>query len=191
MNVFPLEKKPDGDIDWVKSAQSQDDLRVVKMTLETTQLLCSGMNVLSGSQITPYKTAHKNHPSTIWARASFANWLNLKRHGLALAGEYTKRFGKVHKCEKVMRSLQPDQWLFPQLESTPLPLCMPNHFKSDDTVQSYRLFWVSKPNMRYRRANPPSWFIQMRTKPYEKGLESFHNRKTIQLLNLGEKNDSN
>ena len=184
MNIFPLEKDLNGDIDWIKSAQSQDDLRVVKMTLETTQLLCSAMNVLSGSQITPYKTAHKNHPSTIWARASLANWIHLKRHGLALAGEYTKRFGKVHKCEKVMRSLQPDQWLFPQLESTPLPLCMPNHFKSDDTVRSYRLFWVSKPNMRYRRAKPPEWFVQMRTKHYEQGLPSFYGKETIKLLNL-------
>ena len=189
MNVFPLEKDLNGDIDWIKSAQSQDDLRVPKMTLETTQLLCSALNVLSGSQVTPYKTAHKNHPSTIWARQSLANWLHLRRHGLALAKEYTLRFGKIHKCQEVISSLKFDSWLFPQLESTPLPLCMPQEYKSDDTVESYRRFWWSKPNMRYRRANPPEWFVRMRTKPYQRGLQSFYDRQTIQLLNLdvGEK----
>lgn len=161
MNIFILERTTQGDIDWVKSAQSQDDLRVVKMTLETAQLLCSAINLLVGDQVTPYRTTHKNHPSSIWARQSFCNWSALKQHGIALAEEYTKRFGKRHKCLDIILSLDPDPSLFPQISTTPPPAVVPDEYKSDDIVQSYRRYWVSKANMRYNRSNPPQWFLNM------------------------------
>lgn len=38
------------------------------MALETAQLLCTTVNIVNDSSITPYKTTHKNRPSAVWAR---------------------------------------------------------------------------------------------------------------------------
>ena len=175
MNIFAIEHKPNSkQIDWIKSAQSHDDLRCVKMPLEATQMLCTSINTLVDKQITPYKSTHKNHPSTIWARQSFSNWFNLRTHAYALCHEYTRRFNKIHKAQLVLNELDTilvltnfKSW-FPTLEPTPLPLCMDNEYKiQGDPVQSYRLFYTSKPRMRYKRTNPPTWFSELRTLPYE------------------------
>lgn len=45
MNIFAIEGDVEtGNIDWVKSAQSQDNLRVVKMILESCQILSTVLN---------------------------------------------------------------------------------------------------------------------------------------------------
>ena len=115
MNIFAIEG--DGvEIDWVKSAQSQDNYRVVKMILESCQMLCTALNELSGEQVTPYKSTHKNHPSSKWVRESASNFLNLVEHTSAMIAEYEYRFGKIHKCQRVLSTCldiySPD--LFPQ-----------------------------------------------------------------------------
>ena len=58
MNIFAIEQTPTGAIDWVKSAQSQDNYRVVKMILESVQMLCTAINDQHGEQVTPYRNAH-------------------------------------------------------------------------------------------------------------------------------------
>ena len=73
MNIFAIEADADGNIDWVASAKSQDNYRVVKMILESVQMLCTAINLQHGYQITPYKNAHPKHPSTLWVRESSAN----------------------------------------------------------------------------------------------------------------------
>jgi hypothetical protein len=70
MNIFAIEKTNCGDIDWEASAKSLDNYRVVKMILESTQMICTTINLLYGDKVTPYKNAHVNHPSTKWVRAS-------------------------------------------------------------------------------------------------------------------------
>ena len=45
MNIFAIEGDVEtGEIDWVKSAQSQDNLRVVKMILESCQILSTAVS---------------------------------------------------------------------------------------------------------------------------------------------------
>ena len=76
MNIFAIEVS-NRDIDWVGSAKSQDNYRVVKMILESCQMLCTNLNYLHGEQVAPYRSCHLNHPSTKWARESSANFLSL------------------------------------------------------------------------------------------------------------------
>ena len=67
MNIFAIEGNPKtNEIDWVKSAKSLDNYRVVKMILESCQMLCTTLNELYGEQVAPYRSTHKNHPSTKW-----------------------------------------------------------------------------------------------------------------------------
>jgi|TARA_R110000824_G_scaffold154280_3_gene326318 hypothetical protein len=168
MNIFAIEGKGN-QIDWIKSAQSLDNYRVVKMILESTQMLCTAINDQHGEKVTPYKNAHLNHPSTKWVRASSANFECLVEHTLAMLDEYTERFGKIHKCAGVLETVLDlyDPSLFPSSDTTPLPLCMPDEYKSDNIVESYRSFYSDKPRMRYPKSKVPSWFSEKRTKEFQ------------------------
>ena len=164
MNIFAIESDEHGDIDWIASAQSQDNYRVVKMILESCQMLCTAINLQHEEQVTPYKNAHPRHPSTLWVRESSANFERLVEHTLAMLDEYTERFGRVHKCAAVLEQVVDiyDPLRFPGQEETPLPLCMPQEFKSNNTVESYRRFYASKPRMRYPESKIPTWFREHR-----------------------------
>ena len=73
---------------------------LVKMPLETTQMLCTAHRELDGDEYADrvglYKTAYKNHPCTIWARESSSNYWWLVYHFLALSDEYKYRYGREH-----------------------------------------------------------------------------------------------
>ena len=170
MNIFAIGGcEETGTIDWEKSAQQLDNYRVVKMILESCQMLCTTLNH-QGFE-TPYRNAHFNHPSTKWVRESSDNFLNLVKHTEAMIKEYKDRFGqhKVHKCEGVLEVCKelfvPS--LFPNDKPTGLPLCMPEEFKTDNVVKSYRDFYVSKPKMRYPEEKIPEWFAHRRVDGFE------------------------
>jgi len=170
MNIFAIggcEKT--GTIDWEQSARELDNYRVVKMILESCQMLCTALNV-QGNE-TPYKNAHLNHPSTKWVRESSTNFLNLVKHTDAMLAEYKLRFGKhkVHKCERVLKICKElfDASKFPTDKSTKLPLCMPDEFKTENVVKSYRDFYADKPRMRYPKEKIPKWFFERRNEDFE------------------------
>ena len=128
-------------------------------------MLCTAINELhGGSQITPYRSTHKHHPSTKWVMASSSNFEALVVHTEAMLSEYTERFNKIHKCQSVLSECKRlyDPSKFPASEITRLPLAMPPEFQSDDVVESYRKFYASKPRMRYPKNKIPSWFIKYR-----------------------------
>ena len=165
MNIFAIEGDPaTNSIDWIKSAQSQDNYRVVKMILESCQMLCTTINILSDAHVAPYKSTHKSHPSTKWVRASSANFEALVEHTMAMIDEYHVRFGKIHKCTSVLDKCLKlyDASLFPEHKATPLPLAMPPEFRTDSIIESYRRFYASKPRMRYPANKIPSWFAKYR-----------------------------
>ena len=164
MNIFAIEKLSDNKIDWIKSAQSQDNYRVVKMILEGCQMLSSSLNILSEEKVAPYKTTHANHPSSKWVRESSYNFECLAEHTMALLEEYTIRFGREHKCQSVLDEIikiySPS--MFPSRLETELPLCMPDEYKAECIVDSYRAFYASKPKIRYPRGKVPAWFYKYR-----------------------------
>ncbi len=165
MNIFAIEGNVEtNDIDWVASAKSQDNYRVVKMILESCQMLCTTLNEQHGKQIAPYRSSHKNHPSTKWVRTSSANFESLVEHTFAMIEEYENRFNKTHKCAGVLQKCIElyDPSLFPLNEPTLLPLCMPPEYRSDSIIESYRRFYASKPKMRYPENKVPDWFIELR-----------------------------
>ena len=137
MNIFVLH--PDPGI----AARMQCDRHVVKMTLESAQMLSTAVNELGGQA--PYKSAHVNHPCSVWVRESLGNFLWLYDHGMALAKEYTQRYGKVHKSEAVIQECMDKVRPLPlfNLSRTPHPLCMPDEYKSDDAVEAYRRLYIA------------------------------------------------
>lgn len=95
MNIFVTSKCPK------ESAKNLDDKRVVKMCLETAQILCTVANEREGKQAAPYKSTHKGHPCVKWAM-NYTNAKWLWQHGHALCDEFYKRYGKEHKCREVI-----------------------------------------------------------------------------------------
>ena len=106
MNIFVTDSCP------VQSARNLPDKHIVKMPLETCQMLSIiysdwyyGVGKLYKSDGKPYRTAHgafRNHPCTQWAAANQYNLAWLIRHGYALCAEYTARYDKVHTCLDVI-----------------------------------------------------------------------------------------
>ena len=92
MNIFVVDSDPK------TSAQQLCDKHVVKMILESAQMLCSPFP--KGDA--PYKRAYYNHPCTLWARESQRNYEWLVDHAYAMCQEYTRRYGKVHKSLAVI-----------------------------------------------------------------------------------------
>lgn len=132
MNIFFLHQNPK------KCARYHLDRHVVKMILETCQLLCTAIWVYGGTA--PYKKTHENHPSAIWARANKENWKWLKSLGIALCEEYTFRYGKIHLSQEILESLKvpklPEGKFFP-----PTP-AMPNEYKCNSSLISYRKYYA-------------------------------------------------
>ena len=77
MNIFYLDKDPE------LAAIYQYNKHVVKMILESAQMLCTAHRYY-GNEDVPYKTAHLNHPSTIWCRQNSKQYMWLYNHMIAL-----------------------------------------------------------------------------------------------------------
>ena len=124
MNIFYLDSDP------VKAAQIQYNKHVVKMILESAQMLCTAHHHYDNGHNVPYKKAHYNHPSTIWCRQNASQYKWLYDHMVALGKEYTKRYKKTHltikKCEDVLKQLPPT---IPETICTEHPQCMPDAYR--------------------------------------------------------------
>ena len=137
MNIFYLDECPD------KAARLQYNKHVVKMILESAQMLCVAHHVYGNSNDVPYKEVHLNHPSTVWARKSRSTYMWLYEHMLALGHEYTRRYNRKHltiiKCEKFLAKppvhIQGDEFTQP-------PQAMPEEFKRDCAIHAYWLYYV-------------------------------------------------
>ena len=120
MNIFVLDR------DVVKCAQFHNDKHVVKMILESAQLLC-GVHHMTESPLDdiPYRLSHKNHPCSIWARQNLSNYLWSCELGLELCKEYTHRYEKRHKSQDVIEWCLLNHPNIPDEDFTEPPKAMP------------------------------------------------------------------
>jgi hypothetical protein len=155
MNIFFLDENP------TLSAKYHVDKHVVKMILETAQLLC-GVHHMT-EQVTeqvPYKLSHKNHPCAIWARESLSNYLYLCELGLELGKEYTYRYGKRHKSIEVIEWCIINKPNIPDIGFTKPAMAMPDEFKVDSVVESYRNYYMGAKSdlASWKNREKPFWF---------------------------------
>ena len=138
MNIFYLDEDPE------VAAIVQYNKHVVKMILESAQMLCTAHRYYGNDDV-PYKTAHLNHPSTIWVRQNTKHYFWLYKHMLALGEEYTHRYGKIHmsitKCKEPLR-LAPIN--MPTYKFEQPPQCMPDEFKSDCAIHAYWAYYIGE-----------------------------------------------
>jgi hypothetical protein len=157
MNIFVLDR------DVRKCAQYHNDKHVVKMILESAQLLCGVHHMVEeNTDEVPYRLSHKNHPCSIWARENISNYLWLCELGLELCKEYTHRYEKRHKSQDVIEWCLINYPNIPEEDFTEPPKAMPEEYKVDDVVQSYRNYYLGdkKYFSKWKKREVPYWFSE-------------------------------
>ena len=161
MNIFYFSDCP------IESAQAQPDKMLVKMPLETAQMLSTAHRVLDGDEYADanvlYKTAYKNHPCTIWARESSSNYFWLYLHFVALGNEYTYRYDKTHaSITKLQEPLAKVPSSIVQGEMTSLAQAMPEQYKDSDSIKAYRNYCINEKHYAKweKRRDKPTWWIK-------------------------------
>jgi hypothetical protein len=180
MNIFYL------DHDVKKCAEMHNDKHVVKMILEYAQLLSTAHRVLDGTIVVGlsktgrkqsryvlpdnresllYSATHLNHPSAVWVRKSKQNYLWLANMLIALCGEYTHRYGKIHKVERdglcyVLLKNIPHSIIDSDF-TQPTP-AMPDVVKiPGDSIKSYRNYYINNKThlANWKKRTIPEWYI--------------------------------
>ena len=162
MNIFYFYDCP------IASAKAQPDKMLVKMPLETAQMLCTAHRELDGDEYADanglYKRAYWNHPCTVWARDCYDNYKWLYKHFLALGDEYTYRYGKEHgSITKLKNALyfEPDDIIDTGKMST-IAQCMPDQYKNDDPIKAYRDYCINEKHYAKweRGRDKPAWWVK-------------------------------
>jgi hypothetical protein len=181
LNLFILDPDP------IISAQLQCDKHVVKMIVESAQMLSTTHRTLDGLLETRksksgktnvkywvlpdkrenilYKSVHVGHPCTVWSTLNKANYNWHYTHFIALCNEYTYRYGKKHKTETELAvHLMDLPKNIPDGKLTKQPLAMtsnPECMNQNDIVGSYRAFYQTKQHrftMKWTKRSIPDWF---------------------------------
>ena len=155
MNIFITDYDPS------VSAKNLCDKHVVKMILESAQILSTAIQkdqLIVGL----YKPTHKHHPCVKAVIENEANKIWLVHHLNALLQEYTFRYGKIHKTQALF-----NEWfkcylnIEIDIKKLTLPMCMSDEFKCTDVVQAYRNYYnfkkISLKKFAYTNRNMPDW----------------------------------
>lgn len=183
MNIFVLDTTID------ESVKQYSDAHVIKMPLETTQIISTNLRIqipITFPNIewteealkpmlpwtkagNPYKSTHPNHPCTIWGRETKENFDYTVRLGIALCREYKHRFGKVHACYEELIRIQKGGFgkFFPSYALTPFAQAMPDECKHPDAITAYRNYYIHKvnntthtPSKTWTKRHRPRWLAK-------------------------------
>jgi hypothetical protein len=213
MNIFALSKCPH------ESARQMLDKHIVKMPTETCQMLHTNIVYMQfvnahGKEPTQreLKAFHKasksklmkpsmlNHPSTIWARQSFSNFMWLFEHGLALCEEHKIRYPKEDEKGNIIehgsyhRILQCNShtdlvidFEFNEDSLTPVSIAMDDRYRIKNTfddewefvIQSYRHYYLEGKwdIAEWKNNRRPDWFPANHfAKKYNVGVRAYNSR---------------
>ena len=182
MNIFYVDRNP------VTAAQMMCDKHIIKMILESAQMLCTAKRVLDG---TPYDDKTKNgrkikrwrldnpneeaiiykagwlrHPSTQWVIKSAYNYIWLYNHMMALNQEYKLRYKKnvnhltIDKLGDLLKT-PPKNANLKALGTDATPAMPDECIVPGDSVASYRKYYIMK-KVRFATwkapRQAPDWF---------------------------------
>jgi hypothetical protein len=160
MNIFVIDRMPS------VAARYLCDKHVPKMTTESAQMMASALirhgsddlpNTKAG---TPYLGGYPNHPCTKWAGDGRDNFMWLAFHAIELCRQYKLRYDKIHACTHPIIQMVNQAEIIPE-GKTPHVLAMPDKYKEDCPVKSYRKYYVyEKKFATWNKGTPtPLWWI--------------------------------
>jgi hypothetical protein len=158
MNIFVLDQDP------ALAAQYHNDKHVVKMLLESAQLLCTAVNHHAAHRIAPYRSTHINHPCAVWTRESVMNFKWVYDLMSALNQQYRLRYGNGNHLSYLKlteaRVLSMGMVYLPTKERTEFVQVMPDNCKlSDDPVTNYREYYRrEKQHIAQWTCEKPEWY---------------------------------
>jgi hypothetical protein len=170
VNIFCTDECP------IQSAYDLDDKRVIKMIVETGQLLSTSVSFFISNELYEekkdllYKSCFINHPCNIWARESYSNFLWLYIHGLTLLQIYEKTYNKKHKSGKLYEAISSLIEKNQKITEYPISFCDCTEYKDriDLSVhERYRKFMILKWSERdktpptWKKRNKPLWYKEM------------------------------
>lgn len=144
MNIFVLDKNP------VKAARMLCDKHIVKMIVESTQMLCTAHWMTGGKAF--YKATYKNHPCTKWVRKTLGNYKWLVRHALEMCKEYKRRYTRIHKCQETIEWCKENLPDIKKGKLTEFAQAMPKKYKNKSAVKAYRDYYLHE-KLRFCRWN--------------------------------------
>ena len=169
MNIFFLDTDP------TEAAKMQMDCHVVKMILESAQMIATSLRhhgmTDEDCPVRLYKATHARHPSTLWAHETRSNFNWLCVHALELCDEYTRRYGKRHKSQDLIEGYCDLDHVIPDGDLTEFAVAISDEYASetaDDTVVGrYRKYYaITKPRVMKKpvtfKGTMPVWFNEIR-----------------------------
>ena len=159
MNIFVLDQDPR------KAAQYHTDKHVIKMILESAQLMAGAIHECGYNDDAPprnlYRPTHLNHPCALWARQSISNWLWLRRLMINLNSEYVHRYNNGNHASFILAK----QWPNPMLHDeglTPFTQAMPEEYRNPDPVAAYRAYYLGAKvqGATWKVRGAPTWVTQ-------------------------------
>lgn len=157
MNIFFLDRDP------AKAARYHCNKHVVKMILESAQLLCTAHRVLDGvDNDTLYRATHHNHPCAIWVRSSVMHYRWLYELMRELNEEFKRRYKGVDHLSwtKLKDLLRVAPLNIPMTPWTDPPQCMPEHYHRPDVVEAYMAYYIQEKAAiaAWPEGETPEWF---------------------------------
>ena len=182
INIFIL------DYDMKKNVEAYCDAHIVKMQLESVQMLCTtywvdrvlgnktklsieeqklvkkiAFNLVEEQKLEYYRPiSNMNHPCAIWIRESLENYLYLKQLTYFMHDEWKKRYKhpatKLHKSVGVLNIL-PDPVNLPNIGLTEFAQAVLPKHKHKDAVTAYRNYYIdTKSKIAKWKTSPPKWW---------------------------------
>jgi hypothetical protein len=153
MNIFILHDNPE------IAAQFHCNKHVVKMILESCQILCTVHHMKEIHCDIPYRPTHTKHICVLWAGETEENFNWLLQLTKYLLMEYTYRYEKTHKCKEVYEWLILHPLSFSEKKLTNFVQAMPQEYKMNNSIDAYRNYYNlgKKHILQYKRRHVPLW----------------------------------
>ena len=161
MNIFGI------DTDTTSCATYHTDRHIVKMPLETAQMVSFvyyHKDLWDGevpNLLMNFSAGHDKHPCSLWLRENLVNFLWTCEFGIKLIEEYRFRYDsqKHERCKMIFEWSLDNLPNLPVAEFTPFAKAMPEEYKVDCSIESYRNYYrMGKSELhQWTKRNKPEW----------------------------------